>query len=428
MGETLNYPKLAIMKLSLLNLVAIIFLTGLQSCADLPEVPTSATFDLPVGYQSMFNGDDFSGWTGWNDGNKHWQIANGVIVNDGAGEFLTTITEYGDFDLMLEYRTVAGADSGIYLRGCPQVQIWDTTEEGGKWELGADKGSGGLWNNKKHSNVPSKLMDKPFGEWNHLRIRMLGALVSVWMNEELVVDHVPLENYWDRSLPVAVRGPIQLQTHGGEIAWRNLMIHEIAADEANQLLAAHSAESFQSIFNGQDFTGWSGPTDEYEVVESAIRCRPGRGGTIFTEQIYSDFDVRFEFKLPPAGNNGLAIRYPGKGDTAYVGMCELQVLDNSAEAYVNLKPYQFHGSAYGMVAAHRGFQRPVGEWNFQEVRVHGSKIVVELNGFRILDCDLAEVEKPPSGKEHPGRTRNSGSFGFAGHGDPVEFRRISVRG
>jgi len=394
------------------------------ACAD---ATTAAKVIVPPGYTPIFNGQDFTGWSGWDDGDGHWSVEDGVIVNDGAGEFLTTAREYGDFDLILEYRTVAGADSGVYLRGCPQVQIWDTTEAGGKWGIGADRGSGGLWNNQKWSNVPSKLMDKPFGEWNQLRMRMIGARVSVWMNGELVVDHVPLENHWNRNKPVPARGPIQLQTHGGEIRWRNLVIHEIDQVQANTILAELGNDGFDSIFNGEDFSGWAGPLDQYEVVDAAIRCRPGHGGTIFTKDIYSDFDVRFEFRLPPGGNNGLAIRYPGTGDTAYVGMCELQVLDNSAEQYSALKPYQYHGSAYGMVAAHRGYQRAVGEWNFQEVQVHGSRIVVELNGYIILDCDLAELSNPPSGREHPGRTRTSGSFGFAGHGDPVEFRKIRIR-
>jgi hypothetical protein len=377
-------------------------------------------------HTSLFNGKDFSGWTGWDDGSLHWTIADGVIVNDGGGEFLTTTSDYSDFDLALEYKTVAGADSGVYLRGVPQVQIWDTTEAGGKWSIGANLGSGGLWNNKKYSNAPTRLMDKPFGEWNHLRMRMVGSRVSVWLNKELIVDHVPLENYWDSSKPITTSGPIQLQTHGGEICWRNITLHEIDSSEANEILAAAGNLKFTSIFNGTDFTGWGGPTEQYEVVNKAIRCRAGSGGTIYTDNDYADFTTRFEFKLPAGGNNGLAIRYPRSGNTAYDGMCELQILDNSSEQYAGLKEYQYHGSAYGMVAAHRGFSRSVGEWNFQEVRVYGSKIQVELNGFIILDCDLAQIEEPVDGKPHPGRTRTTGAFGFAGHNDPVEFRQIKI--
>ena len=121
-------------------------------------------------------------------------------------------------------------------------------------------------------------------------------------------------------------------------------------------------------------------------------CKPHKGGTIYTKEEYSDFVARLEFKLPPGGNNGLAIRYPGQGDTAYVGMCELQVLDNDADMYAKLDARQYHGSAYGMAAAQRGYLRPTGEWNFQEVTVKGSKIKVELNGVVILDADLSTVK------------------------------------
>ncbi len=112
---------------------------------------------------------------------------------------------------------------------------------------------------------------------------------------------------------------------------------------------------------------------------------------IYYNKEYADFAARVEFKLPPGGNNGLAIRYPGKGDTAYAGMCELQVLDDGDPKYAKLDPRQAHGSAYGMVAAKRGYLRPVGEWNFEEVTVKGSKIKVELNGTVILDTDLSKV-------------------------------------
>ena len=137
--------------------------------------------------------------------------------------------------------------------------------------------------------------------------------------------------------------------------------------------------------------------------------------------------MRLEFKLPPAGNNGLAIRYPGAGDAAYMGMTELQVLDDTAPVYAKLDPRQFHGSAYGMAAARRGHLRPVGEWNSQEVTVKGSRILVVLNGATILDTDLSTVTEFLEDKPHPGKDRTRGHFGFAGHRDPVEFRNIRIK-
>ena len=405
----------------------------------------------PKGFTAAFNGKDLSGWRGGNynpykleaqseeeqaafwakgleDIQKHWRVEDGELVNDGHGVYLTTEEEYTNYELWIDYKTVAKADSGIYLKATPQVQIWDYTEEGGKWKLGADKGSGGLWNNNKGNpgKDPLVLADKPFGEWNTFRIRQIGARTWVWLNEQLVVDGAVHDNYWDRKKPLRPSGPIQLQTHGGEIRWRNIFIREIGSDEAASALAG-SEEGFKSIFNGSDLSGWAGPTENYEVVDQTVRCKKGKGGTIYYDQDLKDFAVRLEFKLPPGGNNGLAIRYPGKGDTAYVGMCELQVLDNTAEKYAKLDQRQYHGSIYGMVAAHRGYQRPVGEWNYQEVTVQGSKIKVELNGAVIVDADVAAVTEFMGNRPHPGMKNENGFFGFAGHGDAVQYRNVRLK-
>ncbi len=360
------------------------------------------------------------------DAKKHWKVEKDEIVSDGEGVFLTSKQEFRDFEMNVDWMIQAMGDSGIYLKSCPQVQIWDTTEKGGKWNLGADKGSGGLWNNEVYARFPTKAMDKAFGQWNSFRIVQVGARTSVWMNGELVTDHVPMENYFDRGKPIPVKGPIQLQTHGSETRFRNVTVREIGADEANEILGKHNAEGFVSVFNGKDFTGWSGPTDGYEITpQGTIRCRAGAGGTIFTKEEYGDFVARLEFKLPPGGNNGLAIRYPGEGDSAYVGMCEVQVLDDTAEQYANLKEWQFCGSVYGQVPAQKGYLRAVGEWNSYEVTVVGHKIRVELNGTIIVDADI-EKTQPLSG-DHPGRLRTNGHFGFCGHNDPVEFRNVRIK-
>ncbi len=404
-------------------------------------------------YRPLFNGKNLDGWYAIKTYNprefaklsveeqaakidaakkatgEFWRVENGEIVNDGKGPFLTTEKSFSDYDLIIEYKTVAKADSGVYLKATPQVQIWDTTKAGGKWNIGADKGSGGLWNNSANTDGkdPIVLADNPFGEWNKLRVVQVGSRTSVWLNDQLVVDHAIMENYWNRKLPLVASGPIQLQTHGGEIRWRNIQIKELDAGAANAFLAKKNADGFESAFNGKDFFGWKGPVQNYEINDGVLKCLPGKGGTIFTENIYSDFSVRFEFKLPPGGNNGLAIRYLGKGDTAYGGMCELQVLDSEHPKFAKLDDRQYHGSAYGMVAAHRGYLRTTGDWNFQEVTVVGSKIKVELNGSIILDCDLNDVTEFMAGKPHPGKDNADGHFGFAGHNDPVEFRNVSIK-
>jgi hypothetical protein len=328
----------------------------------------------PPGFVALFNGKDLTGWRGgdtfdhrellkmpaekraaqiaeWTKKmTPHWTAQDGELVNDGHGAYATTEKDYGDFELLLEYRTVPKADSGIYLRGVPQVQIWDSTEKD-KTSMGADRGSGGLWNNSPGApgKDPLVLADKPFGEWNKFRVMMVGSRVSVWLNDKLVVDHAIMENFHDLKTPIPAKGPIQLQTHGGEICWRNIFLREIPSEEADRLLASRGNEGFKAVFNGRDFSGWAGPTNEYEIVDGALRCQEGKGGTIYTIEQYGDFVVRLEFKLPPGGNNGLAIRYPGSGDTAYAGTCELQVLDDNYEKAKNntIDLRQAHGSAYG---------------------------------------------------------------------------------
>ncbi len=346
-----------------------------QSFADEPQPP--------AGFQALFNGKDLSGWYGNNPHTtlkqppdlrfpsiaeqqkpfqEHWRAEKGELVNDGHGPYATTTKNYGDIELLIDYKTVAKADSGIYLRGTPQVQIWDYTEEGGKWKIGADKGSGGLFNNKGAGRDPLVLADKSFGEWNRFRIKQVGGYTTVYLNDKLVVDNAIMENFWDKNrlTPLPATGPIHLQTHGGEIRWRNIFVREIPSEEANQMLRGDDeAQGFTSIFNGKDLTGWTGGLDSYEVRDGILACKEGSGGVLFTDEEYEDFVVRVEFKLPPGGNNGLAIRYPGTGRPSTDAMTELQILDDTAEKYAHLDPRQYNGSVYGMFPAHRGFLRPV---------------------------------------------------------------------
>jgi len=357
----------------------------------------------------------------------HWTAKEGELINDGQGVFLTSDQEYGDFELLIQYKTIPSADSGIYLKSNPQVQIWNY--EADKLSPGQDKGSGGLWNNSPGApgKDPTEIADRPFGEWNEFRIQQVGARTSVWLNGKHIVHHATMENYWDREKPLVPRGPIQLQTHGGEIRWREIKIREIDTEEANAILRSHHNEGFKSLFNGHDLSGWTGNVESYDVVDGAIRCKPGTGGVLHTMDQYADFVARVEFKLPPAGNNGLAIRYPGSGDPAYTAMCELEVLDTEHPDDADLDPRQVHGSAYGMIPAYRGYLRPTGEWNFQEVTVKGSRLKVELNGSIILDGDLADVKEFMADRAHPGKDRKTGFFGFAGHGDAVEFRNVKIK-
>jgi hypothetical protein len=198
------------------------------------------------GFVPLFNGKDLTGWQGLVEIDKrakdpekyaaqikaanekylpHWSVKDGVLHYDGKGQSLQTAKDYGDFELLVDWKIGPKGDSGIYLRGTPQVQIWDPSHSGGI-------GSGGLYNNQKHPKDPLKLADKPIGEWNHFRIVMKGDKVSVWLNEVLVVDNTVLEGYWGRkkgepSPPVPERGPIELQHHGDHLEFKNIYIKEL---------------------------------------------------------------------------------------------------------------------------------------------------------------------------------------------------------
>lgn len=221
----------------------------------------------PAGFRALFNGKDLTGWYGWNphdgaklegekkaanlkqqreDFPKHWTVENGELVNGGKGPYATTEADFGDIELLVEYKTVAGADSGIYLRGTPQVQIWDKNQVFNPKNptRRPHLGSGGLFNNTPGTpgRDPLVVADKPFGEWNSFRIRQVGARTWVWLNDKLVVDGNVWENYWDRTKPLPAKGPIMLQTHGGEIRWRNLFVREISAAEGKKIVTEADAK------------------------------------------------------------------------------------------------------------------------------------------------------------------------------------------
>jgi HEAT repeat protein len=407
-----------------------------------------ASMPSEEGFVPMFNGKDLSGWQGLvenpvarakmkpeelarkqAEADKkvplNWSVKDGCIWFNGNGENLCSVKEYGDFEMLVDWKISKKGDSGIYLRGSPQVQIWDTS----RVDVGAQVGSGGLYNNQINASKPLLVADNPVGDWNTFRIIMIGEKVSVWLNGELVVDNVILENYWDRSIPIFPKGHIELQAHGTNLAFRDIYVKEINEKDYN-LTPEEKADGFVALFNGRNLDNWVGNKDSYVVEDGMIVIKPeeGSGGNLYTENEYSDFVFRFEFQLTPAANNGIGIRAPLSGDAAYVGM-EIQVLDNTAPVYATLQPYQYHGSVYGVIPAKRDYLKPVGEWNYEEITAMGTHIKVVLNGTVIVDGDIAGPRDNGTmdHNDHPGLKNKTGHIGFLGHGSIVKFRNIRVK-
>ncbi len=404
------------------------------------------------GYVSIFNGKNLDGWKGLVENpisrakmstkqlataqlkaneqmDLDWKVEDGLIIFDGKGfDNLCTDKLYGDFEMLIDWKLYPGAepDAGIYLRGTPQVQIWDTA----RVDAGAQVGSGGLYNNQNNPSKPLKVADQKIGEWNTFRIKMIGDRVWVWLNDELVTENVMLENFWDRKQPIFPIEQIELQAHGSKVAYRDIFIKEIERTEPFELSAEEKKEGYKVLFDGTNMHSWTGNTEEYILEEGNIVMRPTKsfGGNLYTKDEFSNFVFRFEFMLTPGANNGLGIRTPMEGDAAYMGM-ELQILDNDAPIYKDLQVYQYHGSVYGVIAAKRGFLKPIGEWNYQEVIANGDNIKVTLNGEVIVEGNLKEASKNGTvdGKNHPGLLNKSGHIGFLGHGSAVKFRNVRIK-
>ena len=409
----------------------------------LDEMPKTA------GFYSLFNEENLEGWEGvFSDPikraemtektfnseqekaneimNTGWKADDGLLVFTGEGRNIAAEKEFGDFEMFVDWKITADGDAGIYLRGIPQVQIWDIA----RTNVGAEVGSGGLYNNKEHPSKPLKVADNPVGEWNTFHIVMQGEKVTVYLNGELVVDDVTLENFWNRELPIFPTGQIELQAHGTYVAYRDIYIRELVGAPKFELSEQEKKDGFEVLFDGTNLDKWTGNKTDYIVENGVLSIYPDKGGSgnLMTKEEFGDFKFRFEFKLTPAANNGLGIRSPLEGNAAYEGM-ELQILDDTAEIYSKLEPYQYHGSLYGTSAAKRGYLKPVGEWNYEEVIVKGDRVQVILNGTKTLDVNISDARKNGTldKREHPGLSNEKGHIGFLGHGDVLFFKNIRVK-
>ncbi|MEX0884579.1 MAG: family 16 glycoside hydrolase, partial [Cyclobacteriaceae bacterium] len=264
------------------------------------------------GFTPLFNGENLEGWKGLvanpikraamnertlareqrkanEEMKKGWTVEDELLIFTGEGQNIVTEEEYGDFEMFIDWKITEQGDAGIYLRGTPQVQIWDIA----RTEVGAEVGSGGLYNNQSHPSKPLMVADNPVGEWNTFHIIMKGEKVTVYLNGKLVTDNVTLENYWDRTAPLFPEEQIELQAHGTYVAYRDIYIKELTADKF-VLSEAEKAEGFNMLFDGTDLDQWTGNKTDYVVEDGVLAIYPDRGGSgnLMTKKEYDDFEFR----------------------------------------------------------------------------------------------------------------------------------------
>lgn len=377
------------------------------------------------GFVSLFNRKDTAGWKTHPSQPGNWQVKDGVLVGSGPSiSFLyTERADYRDFHLRVEARINKDGNGGVLFRstGHPafptQAPKFPFAYEAKIHDAGTIR-TGGLY----RSGTVLKHVEEslaPAGDWFTLEVIAHGSRVAVKVNGKTTID-----------------GPVGEQIRQGHLAlhqfdartvveFRRIEIKEILPEPVAQL----PPDEFVPLFNGKDLSGWQGDLQSHKVEGGAlVRSNPG---ILFTTKDYADFVLRFEFKLPPGGNSGIGLRAPrGAGDVAYTAV-EVQILDDGHPRYKEMRPWQAHGSIYGVVPARRGVLKPTGEWNEQEIVAHGSKIKVTVNGTVVVDADVAPFadgkEKPASGREHPGLRNKTGAIALLGHLDPVAFRNLRIR-
>jgi HEAT repeat protein len=387
----------------------------------------------PENFKALFNGENLEGWKGLVENpvkraqmsqeelciaqikadslmKKHWHVLDGILFFDGKGSHLCTAKDYSDFELYVDWKIEKDGDSGIYLRGSPQVQIWDPAYN--------PVGSGGLYNNKIYPDKPLVTADNAIGEWNTFHIIMRGKKVTVYLNDTLVVDNVEMENYWDRDKPIYTSGQIELQAHNTPLYFRNIYIREL--EPQKPLFEG-------SLFNGKNLQGWQvigNNSDAWQVKDGILFTEGDGAGWISTQDEFKDFELDLEYRLPEGGNSGVFIRAPHHGNPAYSGI-EIQILDDQAEEYSNLKKWQYTGSIYGILGPEIPSSKNFGVWQKMKIICVGPSVKVSLNDELLIDTNL--IDYMDREENHPGIKRRKGYIGLQNHSSKIEFRNIKIR-
>lgn len=422
------------------------YLAGIQfALGDLPASTIPSNEWKTNNWKRIFNRRDLTGWQGWiadphqrpaltNEQHaaarkaankrmrKHWRVENGILIFDGQGRNLCTTKDYKHVEFTVDWRIEDKGDSGIYLRGCPQVQIWDYNQ----WPVG----SGGLYNNQKHPSLPIVRADNPINTWNQFRIRMIDDRVSVWLNGEHIVRHVPLENYFDRSRPIPATGPIELQNHGNTLYFANIAAREIPEDEARAQAA--TTPPWQSLLKPDQknpLAQWQFNENAWTLTENVL-TRHG-GGDIWSREPFDNFILDLEFRLTKDANSGIFFRTANPADPVHTGI-EVQIYDTYGKSPIRKNHC---GAIYDCVPPAKNTVRPPGQWNHLVLICNKNQIRVALNAEWIVDMNLDHWTQPgknPDGSKNKFKTAyknmpRNGFLGLQDHGSQVDFRNIYIK-
>ena len=360
------------------------------------------------GFVPLFNGRDLSGWHV--EGTEAWSAKDGVLECSGeGGGWLRSDAHYRDFVLRLEYKVGKGANSGVFLRstleGDPaftgmEIQVLDDYGEP------PDKHSqGSLYD----AVAPAVNPSKPAGEWNQEEITLWGDELTVVQNGHklysvnLADAALNATQAEDRKFPNRAQiGYIGLQNHGSQVWYRNLRINE----------------GYVPIFDGRTVDGWktADPNDtSWSAKDGELVCSGAAGSYIYTARQYGDFSLRLQYKISPNGNSGVFLRvgdindFPGSG-------AEVQILDS----YGGEPSKVGAGAIYDLIAPSKNVARPADEWNQLQISCSQGRLVIVMNGEKIIDTAMGEYDKL---KGLPAE----GYIGLQNHHAPVEFRDISVK-
>ena len=392
----------------------------------------------PEGFVALFNGKDLGGWKGLvgnpetrakmsqdelakaqSDADakmrEHWKIEDGALAFDGKGDSLCTAKDYQDFEMLVDWKIGPKGDSGIYLRGSPQVQIWDPAQ----WPVG----SGGLYNNEKNPKDPLKLADRPIGEWNTFRIHMVGERVTVHLNDALVVNNVVLENYWDRSKPIYPVGQIELQNHSAPLWFRNVYIRELPKVGA---VSYADETGFVPLFDGTQASldaNWSaiGAKEAWLIEDGALKTVEFAGGDwLRTKADYADFVLRMDWMVPEYGNSGVGIRCDDK--VVFGGGYEIQILAPWDSYRDDL---HCTGSIYGAVPVKIRPDETPNIWHSFEITCRGKDVTIVADGVPCVEANM-DRDAAMKDKNLKGYLSLQSSHTHAGP-KWVKFRNIRIK-